>query len=61
MRTSCSTRITQPKADDRLRALLDHIASELAEEYVRLMEATADEGSLEALAPVPSRQLGGRR
>jgi hypothetical protein len=29
--------------DPNVRALLDHIAAELAEEYVRLMEAAAEE------------------
>lgn len=32
----------QLAADVALRNLLDHIAAELAEEYVRLMEAAAD-------------------
>jgi hypothetical protein len=31
--------------DPNLRGLLDHIAVELAEEYIRLMEATAETDS----------------
>lgn len=33
----------EPQLDEGLRALLDHIACELAQEYVRLMEAAAEE------------------
>jgi hypothetical protein len=32
----------QPGMDPTLRALLDHVAAELAAEYIRLMEAAAD-------------------
>lgn len=32
-----------PASDVGLRNLLDHVAAELAAEYVRLMEAAADE------------------
>lgn len=42
------SKTARPKApeaqvDESLRALLDHIAGELAQEYVRLMEAAAEE------------------
>ena len=40
-----------PMLDPKLCSLLDHIAVELAEEYVRLMEAAAD---AELGAPGPS-------
>lgn len=33
----------EPQLAEGLRALLDHIACELAQEYVRLMEAAAQE------------------
>lgn len=33
----------EPQLDGGLRALLDHIACELAKEYVRLKEAAAQE------------------
>ena len=32
----------QEQFDPNLRALLDHLAAELATEYIRLMEAAAD-------------------
>lgn len=31
------------RVDPKLRPLLDHIAAELAQEYIRLMEAAANE------------------
>ncbi len=36
--------------DEGLRALLDHVAVELAEEYVRLMEASVEADSTETAA-----------
>jgi hypothetical protein len=39
----------QPELDPNLRALLDHVAAELATEYIRLMEA-ASEASAEPAA-----------
>ncbi len=42
-----------PAANPAVAALLDHLATELAREYVRLMEHTAHEAQL---APTPSRQ-----
>jgi hypothetical protein len=32
----------KPEFDDGLKSLLDHVARELAQEYIRLMEAAAD-------------------
>jgi hypothetical protein len=42
-----------PAANPAVATLLDHLATELAREYVRLMEHTAPEAQL---APTPSRQ-----
>ncbi len=42
-----------PAANPAVTALLDHLAEELAQEYVRLMEHAAHE---EQLPPTPSRQ-----
>jgi hypothetical protein len=38
------------RVDPDLRPLLDHIAAELAQEYIRLMEAAADEESAASLS-----------
>lgn len=43
-----------PMCDPALRDLLDHIARELAEEYVRLLEAANAESAPDA--PSPSRK-----
>lgn len=48
--TSASRDRGQQQLDPKLRALLDHMAAELATEYIRLMEAAA-EGSREPVAP----------
>jgi len=42
-----------PTANPAVAALLDHLAEELAHEYVRLMEQAAQD---DHLAPTPSRQ-----
>ncbi len=36
--------------DPGLRALLDHVAAELAEEYIRLMEASVEAGGTDTAA-----------
>lgn len=43
-------KISNPVQDPAVRELLDHIAEELAEEYVRLMKETAskDKGEMES-------------
>jgi len=52
--------VSSRQTDDRLRKLLDHIAAELAVEYVRLMEAAA-EADGKQLPPSPPDQKGGSR
>jgi hypothetical protein len=42
------------EVDFDLRPLLDHIAAELAQEYIRLMEAAADEETAAALSAADS-------
>ncbi len=42
-----------PATNPAMALLLDHLAAELAREYIRLMEQAADD---DAMAPTPSRQ-----
>jgi hypothetical protein len=42
-----------PAANPAAAALLDHLAAELAREYIRLMEQAAQD---DAVAPTPSQQ-----
>jgi hypothetical protein len=54
--SSQPTPVSQPlgqrsELDPNLRALLDHLAAELATEYIRLMEVAAEADSEPAAAP----------
>ena len=52
----------EPSLGEGLRELLDHIAVELAEEYVRLMEAAANEARCAERRPMaPPQNAGGGR
>jgi hypothetical protein len=55
--------VREPSLGEGLRELLDHIAVELAEEYVRLMEAAAEnEARCAGTRPMaPPRKAGGGR
>lgn len=53
----------EPNIGEGLRQLLDHIAAELAEEYVRLMEAAAENEArcAERRPMAPPQKAGGGR